>query len=85
MRITRTNEYPEIRPSDYPIFIVYTDECSGSTFMFVYREFKTDRESDNYIGVDECANIVKWENEKMLLDDPSVNFLLTGTKLEIEI
>ena len=86
MKITRTNIGIKM-VDDYPIFIVYTDEHNGSMLMFVFREFEEgkDRKDDKYTGVDELANIAKWENEKCLIDDPNVEFLSTGTKLEVEI
>ena len=85
MRITRTST--KTKSEGYPTFVVYTDEYSGSTLMFVFREYKDDRdrEDDWYTGVDECANVVKWENEKFLIDDPNVQFLPSDTKLEITI
>ena len=85
MRITRTST--KIKPGDYPTFIIYTDEANGSMLMFVFREYKgeRDRDDDIYTGVDECANIAVWENEKCLIDDPNVQFLPSDTKLEITI
>ena len=85
MRITRTST--KIKPDEYPTFIVYTDDINGSMLMFVFREYEDEREryDDIYTGVDECANVVKWENEKFLIDDPCVQFLPSDTKLEITI